>query len=193
MSPSLDKYLCDKYPKIFADRCKSPQETCMCWGFPSNGWFQLIDSLCSSIQNHVNNPDYKPAKTFKNYIKKPLIWICDKFRWYKIRPSLDYVDVPKTQVIANQVKEKFGGLRFYVSGADDTVDGMILLAETLSYHICENCGVMDETVVCTGRGWIQTLCMKCRKPSEIDIHMEVQRKYCSDKILAIVASKQEKN
>jgi hypothetical protein len=102
------------------------------------------------------------------------------------------VDVPKTQVIANQVKEKFGGLRFYVSGADDHVDGMIALAETLSYHICEHCGVMDETVVCTGKGWVQTLCMKCRKPSEIDIHVEVQRKYSSNKILAIEVSKQEK-
>lgn len=169
MSPSLDKYLCEKYPKIFADRCKSPQETCMCWGVDTgNGWFFLIDSLCSSIQNHVNNPDYKPAKTFKNYIKKPLIWICDKFHWYKIRPSLDYVNVPRIQVVADQIKSKYSGLRFYYHGGDDIIDGMVRLAEELSYCICENCGIMNETVMRNQAGWIETLCTNCMRPEKME-------------------------
>jgi hypothetical protein len=35
----------------------------------------------------------------------------------------------------DQIKEKFGGLRFYVSGEDDTIKGMIRMAETLSVKI----------------------------------------------------------
>ena len=39
-----------------------------------------------------------------------------------------------------QVKEKFGGLRFYIYDSDEYIDGAISLAESMSYHICENCG-----------------------------------------------------
>jgi hypothetical protein len=59
MNKELDKKLVENYPKIFADRHKSAQETCMCWGFEcDSGWYNLIDSLCSSIQHHLN---CKPA------------------------------------------------------------------------------------------------------------------------------------
>ena len=33
MTKELDEALCAKYPKIFANRNKGMQETCMCWGF----------------------------------------------------------------------------------------------------------------------------------------------------------------
>lgn len=67
----------------------------------------------------------------------------------------------KKQVIVSQVKEKFGGLRFYVDGGDKLIDGMIWLAEGLSMEICEMCG-STEDVTCEGRGWITTKCTKCR-------------------------------
>jgi hypothetical protein len=65
------------------------------------------------------------------------------------------------QVIAVQVKEKFGGLRFYYNGGNDYIDGMVSLAEHLSYYICENCGT-TENVTQNENGWIFTLCYKCR-------------------------------
>ena len=43
-------------------------------------------------------------------------------------------------VILDQVKEKFGTLRFYVTHEDDTVKGMIYLAEALSEKTCQNTG-----------------------------------------------------
>jgi hypothetical protein len=44
------------------------------------------------------------------------------------------------QVTLDQVKEKFGTLRFYYSGGDERIDGMVSLAESLSGRICEGCG-----------------------------------------------------
>jgi len=63
------------------------------------------------------------------------------------------------QVGSIQVKEKFGGLRFYNIGGDDIIDGMIELAENQSMIICEVCGSMED--ITQTRGWVRTLCRKC--------------------------------
>ena len=59
------------------------------------------------------------------------------------------------QVIVDQVKEKFGGLRFYYEGGDDVIDGMVRMAEGMSEVTCEICGKPGES---QGSGWIRTLC-----------------------------------
>jgi len=63
------------------------------------------------------------------------------------------------QVVVDQVKEKYGGLRFYYHGGDETIDGMVWLAEHMSYNICENCGSTEN--VGDTDGWIMVLCEKC--------------------------------
>lgn len=60
---------------------------------------------------------------------------------------------------AVQVKEKFGGLRFYVVGADERIRGLIAMAEAMSYKICERCGNAGKP---TSEGWVVTLCNPCR-------------------------------
>ena len=46
MNIKLDKKLCKKYPKLFAQRNKSMRETCMGRGFEcGDGWFKLLDTL----------------------------------------------------------------------------------------------------------------------------------------------------
>jgi len=60
-----------------------------------------------------------------------------------------------------QIKEKFGGLRFYYSGGDNLVAGMVSFAESLSYHICERCGSTQN--VTQTEGWIETICENCKK------------------------------
>ena len=62
-------------------------------------------------------------------------------------------------VEAVQVKEKYGGLRFYINGGDDYVDGLISFAERLSYMTCEQCGSTEG--VTQTKGWVVTLCRKC--------------------------------
>jgi len=59
------------------------------------------------------------------------------------------------QVVVDQYKEKFGGLRFYVSASDPVIDKLIGDAEKLAYETCETCG-KPGTV--RGGGWRMTLC-----------------------------------
>ena len=59
------------------------------------------------------------------------------------------------QVAVMQIKEKFGGLRFYYDGGDDTIRGMVSMAETWASHTCETCGVPGNS---REGGWIKTLC-----------------------------------
>ncbi len=59
------------------------------------------------------------------------------------------------QVVVEQVKEKFGSLRFYVQGGDDFTDGAIWLAESLSASMCEDCGAPGRQI---SDGWVRTLC-----------------------------------
>ncbi len=51
MRKDLDDLLCERYPKIFAERHGLATETGMCWGFQcGDGWFNLIDTLCEQLQ-----------------------------------------------------------------------------------------------------------------------------------------------
>ena len=82
---------------------------------------------------------------------------------YKL--SKDLMAVSK-KVRAVQVKEKFGGLRFYFSysgnvtkATDDKVWKLIGTAEDESYKTCEYCGSKEN--VKQTPGWIITLCGDC--------------------------------
>ena len=59
------------------------------------------------------------------------------------------------QVVADQVKEKFGTLRFYYSGGDEHIAGMVAMAESMSSVTCEDCGKPGRS---RGFGWITTIC-----------------------------------
>ena len=62
-------------------------------------------------------------------------------------------------MVAVQVKEKFGGLRFYYSGGDEYIDGLVAMAEAMSCVTCERCGEVGKQ---NQKGWIETLCYDCR-------------------------------
>jgi hypothetical protein len=59
------------------------------------------------------------------------------------------------QVEVEQIKEKFGGLRFYYSGGDDEISGMVRMAEAWADIACEECGAAGKR---RSGGWIRTLC-----------------------------------
>jgi hypothetical protein len=85
--------------------------------------------------------------------------LCSKLQWDtdKNNKTCKY-----PQVEATQVKQKFGTLRFYVTGAKDAQWGAIELAELMSAYICEHCGKFTENTKST-TGYIQTLCQDCYK------------------------------
>jgi hypothetical protein len=64
------------------------------------------------------------------------------------------------QVVASQVKEKYGTLRFYIAGGDEFIEGMIAFAETISGHTCEKCGKPGKLI--DRAGWWTTQCIDCR-------------------------------
>jgi hypothetical protein len=142
MSPELDSKLCEKYPKIFVNRNAPMTETCMCWGFDhGDGWYNIIDALCENIQNHID---------WKNSQRERLL-----------KDNPHNIEVPKEvpQVVADQVKEKFGTLRFYYHGGDDYIRGLVNMAESMSGRTCDVCGKPGTT---EGPGWILTLCEEHR-------------------------------
>jgi hypothetical protein len=62
------------------------------------------------------------------------------------------------KIEAMQVKEKFGGLRFYTGPCTDRGYTLINMAETLSVRTCEVCGKHGQTCNRTGGYWLKTVC-----------------------------------
>jgi len=61
-----------------------------------------------------------------------------------------------------QVKEKFGGLRIYLSLHSDETDAIIKAAEEEARKTCEDCGSKENVELC-GDGWLRTLCNPCEE------------------------------
>lgn len=153
MNKDLDKQLCEKYPLIFRDRHEDPSKTCMYWGLAvGDGWYNIIDALCANIQNHIDSSyeKIKWAERWNERVNDP------DLEWTAFVPREERpIPEPVQQVIAIQVKEKFGGLRFYYSGGDDYIAGLVTMAESMSDRTCEVCGNPGTH---TESGWIRTLC-----------------------------------
>jgi hypothetical protein len=176
MKKEYDDYLCKTYPKIFRDRHASMQTTCMCWGFDiGDGWFNIIDKACSIIQGHIDWKRKQRAEALR--YNRALKRAIDKgeydallkcYSWSRdaderVSDAVEcqmYRDVPEVchQVVATQVKEKFGTLRFYTQGGDEYTYGVISMAESMSACMCEQCGSPAET---QGPGWYHTTCQPC--------------------------------
>lgn len=63
-------------------------------------------------------------------------------------------------VVATQVKEKFGTLRFYYIGGDGQEEALIEQAEHASAVTCEDCGNLGTL---RSGGWHRTLCDRCHR------------------------------
>lgn len=174
MKQELDKLLCEKYPKMMVNRNKDMKETCMCWGFEcGEGWFNILDQLMGNIQHHIDwkEKQYNWAVKYNEMAQQLKDGNSTLFdEEYKDTINLEYkekrkqelidqplreVEQPVCQVTLDQVKEKFGTLRFYYSGGDDYISGLVSMAESMSGVTCEECGNPGKQV---GGGWITTLC-----------------------------------
>ena len=183
MKQELDKLLCEKYPKMMVNRNKPMQETCMCWGFEcGDGWFNILNQLMSQIQHHIDWKEKQRAGAIK-YNEMAAQAKAGNFDLFeetmKALPNDEYKEkrlaeivagdfrpVPESipQVTLDQVKEKFGTLRFYYQGGDDYISGMVSLAESMTAVTCENCGNPGS---CRGGGWVHTYCTPCEEAREL--------------------------
>ena len=87
--------------------------------------------------------------------------------WYNILDALcasiqNYADRNQLSVVATQVKEKYGTLRFYYNGGDDVVNELVEMAEYISGLTCEECGAPGKM---TDNGWFKTLCERHKQSS----------------------------
>lgn len=173
MKLELDAKLCKEYPKIFMNRHAPMTQTAMCWGFDHNdGWYNIINMMCANIQSHIDWTRtcrlqalrYNRALIracsgdYSNYNRMSL-WEQRQITEEMSMPEPQLKPVPEAcpQVVAVQVKEKFGTLRFYYSGGDDIVSGIVRMAESISSVTCEICGDAGNS---SSYGWIRTLCEK---------------------------------
>ncbi len=126
MNEHLDKALCEAFPNLYRDRNAPMTETCMCWGFPGDGWFLIIWHLSEKLEKII------------------------------LRES----EESRHLICARQVKEKFGGLRFYMSLHSDKIGAAISKAEAEALETCEKCGRPGSSDNSKG-SWIQVLCEVC--------------------------------
>lgn len=181
MNEQLQQKLFDKHPEVFKERALSPQETCMCWGLEiGDGWYDLIDMLCEALTYTYTTSAVIDEEDGKRLgIEPSNIWKGgeDKARYF--------FKVNAPQVVATQVKEKFGTLRFYYrleydpvntslvnSGKypdlekvnaryADYIDGTVHFAEIASARTCEVTGAPGELHV--RRGWLKCLSREVAK------------------------------
>lgn len=125
----FEHQLTERFPEMFSNPYGG-----ICVG---EGWWPIIESLCANIQGHIK---------WKNETRERLL--ADNPHNHKIPDAVE-------QVVVAQIKEKFGGLRFYYDGGDSAVDGMVRMAESWAARTCEECG---KPGVRRDGGWIKNLC-----------------------------------
>jgi hypothetical protein len=158
MRKELDDLLVERYPEIFRDRHGDKRTTAMCWGFPGDGWFGIIDALCASLLTPFRRAEQEVAIARK-YLGTTPHWTEERLKEAERALEQARKEIP----VAVQVKEKFGTLRFYVDHFMPTQAALIGMAERLSAVTCEECGAPGTP---GGSGWIRTLCPACRKGAQ---------------------------
>ena len=88
--------------------------------------------------------------------------LIDKLSGFIESQIKDLSNEDKDKIYVTQIKNKFGGLRYYLNFPEKyypdiqyKIDGAIAFAESLSFHICQKCGNAGEH-----QGW-HTLCNNC--------------------------------
>lgn len=180
MNTKLQEKLFNKYPKIFGDRTKPKTETCMFWGLEvGDGWYSLIDVLCEALTYTYSTSVKVDEEDGKRLGIEPY-------------SGSYYFMVEPPQVIATQVKEKYGTLRFYyhqeyskeimslvetgkypdlkniIDRYSNYIDGIVHFAEIASGRTCETTGQSGELHSSGGSmsGWLKTLNKEFAKNSE---------------------------
>ena len=166
MNPHYDRYLVKKYAPLYRDRFGDMKSTLMCWGFEcGDGWFNIINNLslqfCSEWLYAKKEYERIAGRVGeRKYLTEDLgDWnpiITEEMVAERKARMFDEEDkIP----VAIQVKEKFGGLRFYIAGGNDEHYALINFAESLSYNTCEVCGKPGKA---NRDGWITTRCNEHR-------------------------------
>lgn len=113
MDEKLEKQLYGKYPKLFRQKDLSMRETCMNWGVcTGNGWYFLIDNLCSCIQSYIdanNKPQVEIVQLKEKFgsmrfytdgadeLVQGMIWLAEHQSYYICESCGSIIDVIHTK------------------------------------------------------------------------------------------------
>lgn len=130
------------------------------------GWDNIINVLCELISSHVNSLRIRIAYNEQQ----------GKYDSKLIEELLEAID--HLPVIA-QIKEKFGGLRFYVDNGPHEVtklrvDSYIIFAERMADVTCEVCGNAGGR---RSSDWFRTLCESHHREREVERVAQESRRH----------------
>ena len=158
------KKMAEKFPRYFGEGKRYG-------GFAiGEGWYPIIESLVGNIDHYTKHRRNMRARDLRKQRAKdkgieamiqfmagkkhtPSDWDIERAEEAMendiiITPKLNWIEI-------QQIKEKFGGLRFYYQGGDAHISGMEAMAEAWANRSCETCGNKGER---RSGGWIRTLC-----------------------------------
>lgn len=169
MNKELETKLFKSYPEIFPNKEGLP------WGIEcDDGWYTLLDQLCSQISHEIKNPEYEKVKFFKfkegwnalmNAIDDLVYFHAEKYHFVTKKYLFRLYVKPQKPITvkALQIKEKFGQMRFYIQGGNNNILNSIHFATSLSASVCEKCGKFDSNIGICGESWHKSLCLDCKK------------------------------
>jgi hypothetical protein len=164
LKKEYDEYLCSTYPKLYKNRNLTPQQSCFSVGFEiGNGWYNIIKGLSLCIQGTIDantKERWRIRKEKRLWEKMPHDDQAKNHWLNRVMPE----KIP--QVTVDQVKEKFGTLRFYYSGGNDAIEHFVSYADVMSSLTCERCGGVAETDY--SKNWVSTICPGCKDKRQED-------------------------
>lgn len=156
MRKDLDERLVKEFPLLYRDRNlgkRNHKDSLMPYGFScGDGWFQLIYDLSGELEPIIHSMSYK--QRLKNLFIEIYNYITKFF-------GIKLLELDDSFPRAVQVKEKFGGLRFYIEPHNKELTKIIHRYEELSFHTCMACGKAGS--LRKNRGWWTTSCDECCK------------------------------
>lgn len=144
MKEQLFEELAKRHPDLFQ---KAEVQDFEC----DDGWYNILDTLCGLISS-----DVKRARTTLEWCRNKNDGIIEAEE--TLKQALE--NLP----IIQQVKEKFGGLRFYTDRETKEVGAFIRFAEEIAEITCEQCGAPGEK---RNTGWIKVRCDKHQREKEL--------------------------
>jgi hypothetical protein len=161
----FEKHMAEKYPRYFGEGKRYG-------GFAiGEGWYPIIEALVGQIDHYtkwrrnMRANDLRKQRAKDKGMEALIEFMAGKKRAIPSAWDIERAEeamendigiTPKVEWIrVEQIKEKFGGLRFYYQGGDDHISGMETMAEVWASRTCETCGNKGER---RNGGWIRTLC-----------------------------------
>ena len=163
MKQELEQQLIAKYPKLFRDVNKSPQETLICFGAEcGDGWYGILDNLCgyitylqTSVRYYLGlRKDIKDGKFNVEFSCPDVVFMQIKEKYGTLRVYWNFAEIENYDELKSRL-EKPEELDEYIDKYYNKIENVIDFCEYLSSKTCEMTGKPGKLY---SKGWCVTLC-----------------------------------